>query len=98
MSDQATPDRTELPLDVLDQIDRICDQYEAAWAAGAQPRVEDYLGAIAAEYRTALLGDLLAEELDKRRRGGDRPQPVEYRARFPGDGALVKAALAARDD
>jgi hypothetical protein len=31
MSDEPIPDRTELPLDVLGIIDRICDRFEAAW-------------------------------------------------------------------
>ena len=31
MTDEPIPDRAELPLDLLDQIDRICDQFESAW-------------------------------------------------------------------
>ena len=33
MSDDATPSRAQLPPNVLDQIDRICDRFEAVWAA-----------------------------------------------------------------
>jgi serine/threonine-protein kinase len=75
MSEETRPERTELPLEVLDQIDRICDRYEAAWRAGGWPRVEDYLGEVAEAYRTALLRDLRAAELHARRRRGERPEP-----------------------
>src|SRR5262249_32139804 len=51
-------------------------------------------------YRSALLKDLLATELECRRAAGERPGPAEYRARFPGHLAIVKAAFAftATDD
>ncbi|MFI5454982.1 MAG: serine/threonine-protein kinase PknK [Isosphaerales bacterium] len=83
MSGKTTPDRTELPMDVLDQIDRICDRFEAAWEAGEQPRIEDDLGQIAEAYRPALLRDLLAAELNARRRLGEQPTPTDYAARCP---------------
>ena len=83
MSAQRTPDRTALPLAVLDQIDRICDRFEAAWEAGEPPRIEEVLGQIAEAYRPALLCDLLAAELNARRRLGEQPTPAEYAARCP---------------
>ena len=83
MSSQRTPDRTALPLAVLDQIDRICDRFEAAWNAGEPPRIEEVLGQIAEAYRPALLRDLLAAELNARRRLGEQPTPAEYAARCP---------------
>ena len=78
-----TPERTALPLAVLDQIDRICDRFEAAWEAGEPPRIEEVLGQIAEAYRPALLRDLLAAELHGRRRLGEQPTPAEYAARCP---------------
>ncbi len=83
MSAQRTPDHTALPLAVLDQIDRICDRFEAAWEAGEPPRIEEVLGQIAEAYRPALLRDLLAAELHARRRLGEQPTPAEYAARCP---------------
>jgi hypothetical protein len=94
MNDQARPDRTELPLDVLDQIDRICDRFEAAWTSGQTPQVEDYLGEVAEVYRSALLAALLAAELDARRRRGESPEPREYTWRFPSDPATIASAFA----
>jgi eukaryotic-like serine/threonine-protein kinase len=71
MSDEATPDRTGLPLDVLHQIDRICDRFEAAWARGESPRVEDFLVEIEAGYRQRLLRELLASEVAARAKRGE---------------------------
>jgi WD40 repeat protein/tetratricopeptide (TPR) repeat protein/predicted Ser/Thr protein kinase len=97
MSDETT-DPTELPLDVLDRIDRACDRFEANWEAGVRPRLEDYLGAVPDLYRTALLRDLLAAEIDARRRRGERPEPGEYRDRLPGDAAAIDSAFGACHD
>jgi WD40 repeat protein/predicted Ser/Thr protein kinase len=98
MSDETTADLTELPFDVLDQIDRACDRFEAAWEGGGRPRVEDYLGAVTAEYRAALLCDLLAAEIDARRRRGERPEPGEYHDRLPCDASAIDAAFGLRRD
>src|SRR5262249_23321362 len=54
-------------------------------------------GAVAAEYRPALLLDLLAVEIDARRCRGERPEPAEYRHRLPGDAAAIDAAFARLD-
>jgi hypothetical protein len=64
-------------LDVLNQIDRMCDRFEATWEAGQRPWAEDYLDAVAEPYRSNLFLDLLAAELDARRRRGERPEPRE---------------------
>jgi serine/threonine-protein kinase len=95
MNRETRQERTALPLDVLGQIDRICNRFEATWEAGQRPRLEDYLGEVAEPYQPDLLCDLLAAELDARRRRGERPEPHEYRDRFPGETAVVVAAFAA---
>src|SRR5262245_6943178 len=85
--------RDRLPLDVLNWIDQICDRFEAAWEAGRRPRIEDYLGEVTEPYRPALLRDLLAWELNARRRRGERPEPAEYRDRLPGENAAIDSAF-----
>ena len=95
MSDKTGADRTGMPLELLDQLDRICDQFERGWRSERVARIEDYLGAYIAEaYRPALL-DLLAAELDARRRLGERPGPREYADRFPRLAEEVEAAFTA---
>jgi serine/threonine-protein kinase len=96
MTDETRPDRTELPLDVLDRIDRVCDRFEATWERGECPRIEDALGEVAEPHRRALLRDLLAAEVAARRRRGEWPEPRDYQGRFPGDLAAVDAAFGAR--
>jgi hypothetical protein len=94
MNRETRPDRTALPLDVLDQIDRICDRFQAIWGAGQRPRVEDYFCGVDEPYRAHLLHDLLAVELDARRLCGEHPEPREYHDRFAGETAVVMAAFA----
>ena len=92
MSDEAIPDRTKLPLDVLDRIDRACDRFEAAWARGERPRIEDFVNEVDPSYRRALVRDLLAAEIAARRQRGERPEPAEYRKRLTdGDYAINSA-------
>ena len=93
MSDESVPDRTLLPIDVLDRIDRACDRFEAGWMRGERPRVEDALGEVPAPYRRALLRDLLAAEVAARRRFGEIPAPREYRGRFVGDDSAIDSAF-----
>ena len=95
MSDEAIPDRTRLPIDVLDRIDRACDRFEAAWARRAAPhRGRPRRGR--RPYRRALLRDLLAAEIAARRRLGEGPEPREYRDRFAGDDSAIDSAFGER--
>jgi serine/threonine protein kinase len=75
-------------------VDEVCDQFEAAWCLGSTPRIEDFLGATPELGLHGLLGQLMATELELRSRYGERPDPAEYRARFPGLDELVAAVYA----
>jgi serine/threonine-protein kinase len=96
MNDETRYDNSTLPLDVLEQIDRICDQFASAWESGGRPRIESYLDEIAGVYRCALLRDLLEVELSARRRQGEPLQVSEYLKRFPIDASTVAAAFAVK--
>jgi hypothetical protein len=93
MNESEIYEHTEPPLDALHQIDVACDRIEAAWARDPRPRLEDNLDAVEAPYRASLLRDLLAVELNARRRMGELPEPSEYLRRFPGDAAVIAAAF-----
>lgn len=70
------------------QLDDACDRYEAAWQAGEQPQVEDFLTGAPAGQRDALLRELLKLETHYRRAAGDPPTVAEWRGRFPAQGSV----------
>jgi len=82
-----------LPLTVLQEIDRVCDSFEAAWHAGLKPRIEDYLNVTTLEYRTVLFGELLAREVELRKKAGESPEAVDYVPRFACHGELILRVL-----
>jgi WD40 repeat protein/tetratricopeptide (TPR) repeat protein/tRNA A-37 threonylcarbamoyl transferase component Bud32 len=86
MSDSPSSEYDSLPPEVADRIDAVCDRFEAAWkaaAAGEQPSIDDYLDAVPEAERPALLQELVLLDAHYRARRGERPQPEDYRARFP---------------
>jgi serine/threonine protein kinase len=53
-------------------MDQACDRFEAAWRAGREPRIEEYIAAVAEPERPALLRELVALEQELRQgHGGD---------------------------
>lgn len=82
-----------LPLEALQQIDRICDTFEAAWKAGLRPRIEEYLSATNLNHPTALLRELLAREVELRKRAGECLDAAEYQRRFAGYEELIHTVL-----
>jgi WD40 repeat protein/tRNA A-37 threonylcarbamoyl transferase component Bud32 len=80
-----------------EELDRACDHFEAAWRAGKRPRIEDHLEGIAEPLRSALLGELIAVELDWRRRCGERQAPTEYHDRFPAHATGVVSSSTVAD-
>jgi len=81
-----------LRLEQVTDLDQACDAFEAAWRAGHQPRLEDFLGEVPEDGRSALLVELIAIELELRRTSGERPTPEDYTRRFPGREALIAIA------
>jgi serine/threonine protein kinase len=80
-------------LPLAQRIDGVCDAFEAEWLANRTPRAEDFLAGFAGAERVALLRELLALEVDYRRRRGPPPGVDEYAARFPGDREVVGQVL-----
>jgi serine/threonine-protein kinase len=83
------------PARASERVDAACDRFEAAWRAGAGPRIEDYLDRADADDRPALLRELVALERELRRRGGQRPALEEYLRRFPAHAEAVRVAFGA---
>ena len=74
--------RRRLPLEDADQLDQICDRFEAAWRGGA---AEDrgFPGGGPRAIRGEVLRELIAAELEHRARLGEQPSAGDYLERFP---------------
>jgi serine/threonine-protein kinase len=86
-----------LPLSVFKQVNDACERFESAWRAGERPRVEDALSGWSEPARSALLRELLALELELRRRAGESPTLAEYLDRFPGHAFVIESVFAEAD-
>ena len=76
------------------RLDALCDRFEAAWAAGQRPRIEEELADTPESERPALLRRLLVLELEVRHGQSEQPTRREYQERFPGYVALVEEVFA----
>lgn len=72
-----------LPPEIHQKLDHLCDRFEDAWQAGQSPGLDDFLRDGPADAQTELFEQLLRLELDYRRRRNERPIFDEYRQRYP---------------
>jgi Tol biopolymer transport system component len=77
--------------------EKVFDSFEDAWKEGHRPRCEAFLGSTPEPERTALLRELLALELDYRRRNGEGPAPEEYQQRFPEHAEVIESVFRTAD-
>jgi hypothetical protein len=70
-------------------VDLICDAFEAAWLAGQEPRIEDFLVRGDSVHQEELLRELLLAEWDLRRRHGQHVELQTYLPRFAQGTQLV---------
>ena len=59
-----------------EELDRLCDRFEAAWRAGERLRAEDHLGDAQGAFRLVLYKELTAVEAEWRKRLGQTPKPA----------------------
>jgi WD40 repeat protein/tRNA A-37 threonylcarbamoyl transferase component Bud32 len=93
MSRAPATGHSRLPTPTARQIDHVCDRFEDAWLAGRCPRIEEYLGEVPEPDRPALWRELMALDLDYRRRRGERPAAEDYAERFPEYRTLLGSLL-----
>src|SRR6516164_4498626 len=74
-------------------VNRRCEQFEAAWRAGARPAIASYLEAAEPVERSALFRELLELEIELRREHGDCASAGEYAARYPDRAAVVTSVF-----
>src|SRR5262249_8959916 len=92
--DECRPDHFGgLPPTQAYRVDAACRRFESEWQGGCEPRIEAFRAGPAPPQRAALFRELLALEVELRRDRGERPDPREYRARFPDHAAAIAAVI-----
>lgn len=85
-------------LEIERLIDRVADEFEAAWRDGKPASIEECLAEAPDEWRPAVFQELLAVELQLRRDRGEEPRPRDYQSRFIEYGGEIRAAFALADE
>ncbi len=85
--------KNDSQLRIAEQLDEVCDRFEAAWCAGEQPRIEDSIEGVEEPLRARLLQELVALEVAYRRKQGDTPSRADYEARFLHSPGVVQEAF-----
>ena len=79
MSEVSPRGEGPLPLSLGLRIEPACNRFELAWQAGERPRLEDHLGGVPEAERPGVLCELIALDIDYRRRAGEQPRAAESR-------------------
>jgi len=87
------PQPATLSLAMERRIDAVCRRFETAWQSGQRPVIEEYLGEIPPEGRSALLAELVKLDVCYRRPAGEQPTLDDYRKRFPNDTELLERVM-----
>ena len=80
-------------LDIANQVDLICDDFESSWRSGQRPTIADYLERTVRPMRSTLLSELVRLEYTMRQECGERPTVDEYLSRFPTFSKLILTVL-----
>jgi serine/threonine protein kinase len=80
------------------RMNEALDRFERAWKAGVRRPIEDFLDGLDEPNRKARLRELLRVELALRERSNEKPDPNEYRTRFPRDRAVIDDVFASESD
>ena len=80
----------KLPIAALERIDDRCADFERSWQSQNPVAIESVVldGAESVE-REVLLAELIALEVDYRRRAGETPHATEYAERFPQQSQVI---------
>jgi serine/threonine protein kinase/Tfp pilus assembly protein PilF len=79
---QSLSDSGSLPGEVEERLDAVCDRFEAEWAAGRRPLIQDYCQDVAEAIHTALAQELILLDVHYRRRAGDDSRAADYAPHF----------------
>jgi len=79
------------------RIAQMKDHLQAAWETGRDPKLESYLSGFDPQDQVAAFRELLAVEVECRRRKREKPKIGDYRARFPRFATLLEDFFGALD-
>jgi len=77
----STP-RGQHELEVANQVDLLCDRFEAACLRGERPRIEDYLDGFEPSGHAHLLPELIVIDVEYRAKRGESVSRADYLLRF----------------
>jgi serine/threonine-protein kinase len=92
MIDESDGPSDVLPPEIMLRVDKICVRFEAAWkifllGSATCPRIQDYLQGVPKEARAVLVRELMALDIDYRKRRGEKPRSADYIGLAPALGA-----------
>ena len=94
MIDERNRDAVSLSLQTREEIDKVCDRFEAAWKNGESPDLESLLDGWEGPSRLSLFRELLSVELTHRKWQGAEPSLAEYENRFRDSRDIVQEVFA----
>jgi serine/threonine-protein kinase len=97
MKSQSTLEE-QRPAADLQQLDAICDRFEADWRAGRRPDLALYLSQAPPGAEASLFHDLLNLDLEFRIQNGEQPDARSYHQQFPELAETVNMAFASLRD
>ncbi len=87
--------KTKLPIAALEQIDDLCAEFERHWQKNERPDIDAFLkDDLPRDQREVLLIELIALDLDYRRRLGESPDREDYAVRYPDNVEALAEAFA----
>ena len=87
----------DLPVSVIREIDRLCDEFEQALLANNGPLIENYINSCPVAAQKWLFRELLSMEIDCRSNNGEVVSETHYVDRFPNLRQIVEQAFARRN-
>ena len=80
----------QLPIATLERIDDLCADFEKAWQSGERPSIENAIpDDLIGKPLNALLAELIALDIDYRKRRDETPTQQDYADRFPDANTLI---------
>jgi serine/threonine protein kinase/formylglycine-generating enzyme required for sulfatase activity/Flp pilus assembly protein TadD len=89
MGETIEPADKSLPLDKLMSIDKICRRFEAAWQAGQQPKIDDFLADTPEPERSELRRELSAIDTEYRKPAKEEPSLKVFVERLVSSGLMT---------